>query len=258
MAWTYTQYFSPTTDPILGTQTFFDVYPTGSVSATSTDTTIEPFTGFLGWTYITIDVTVTRIYLASGSASACTFSPCKSTTTGDDSKTIATTVIAPRVITNAASCTQTSYAYTTSSRGTLEQLYDTMPGIWSQVTDTGASGPALAVSTYVVTLSTNLGGQAVTTTKCDVFLKPDQMRGLTVGPEETFVRECVDPRRYLCPGASKVFGMAPSPTCGTDWIGVYGQGPAGAPKLNQAWGRQGMAPSWLMLGAGLLCLYFFV
>jgi hypothetical protein len=256
---------------VLGTQTFYHVFPTGSVSATSSETATEQYTGFLGNEYITIDVTVTRIYLASGSAAACTFSPCKSTRT-DSSEDIDTTVFAPVVVTNAASCTQTSYRYTTSSSGTLSPvMLNSMPGVLDQATDTGAAGPALAVTTYVVTVSTNLGGQAVTTRRCDVFLKPDQARGLTVGRDESdLVTECVDPRHYLCPSAKTTLGRPASPTCGTDWIAAYGQGQQtaatgggqetsptnGAPTPNGARGRHGMASRWVMLGAGLLSLCF--
>jgi hypothetical protein len=223
-------------------------------------------------------VTVTKVYLASGSAPICgpDDKPCSttSTSTSTGSGGIDTTVYAPVVITNLASCTLTSYSYTTSISGhlgprfALLETLDSMPGVLSQATDTGPDGPALAVSTYVVTLSTNLGGQAVTTTRCDIFLKPGQVSGLRIdSQDEQFMEECVDPRLYRC---LDLYTMRATPTCGTEWIGTYGQGRQTAspgtsassgggnagPKPNGAWGRQDMARRWVLVGAGVAALCF--
>ncbi|KAJ4118622.1 hypothetical protein NW765_017509 [Fusarium oxysporum] len=57
------------------------------------------------------------------------------------------------------------------------------------------------VTTYVSTISTNLGGQAVTTSRCDVYFNAE---AVPVGyPDigidgESLLSECVDPRRSHC------------------------------------------------------------
>jgi hypothetical protein len=57
---------------------------------------------------------------------------------------------------------------------------------------------ALLVTTYVTTLSTNMGGQAVTTTVCDVYLRSDAAFGVEYVAESTILTECMDPRDYFC------------------------------------------------------------
>jgi hypothetical protein len=41
---------------------------------------------------------------------------------------------------------------------------------------------AILITTYAVTLSTNLGGQAITTTNCDVYLKDGA--AVSLGPDQ--------------------------------------------------------------------------
>ena len=43
------------------------------------------------------------------------------------------------------------------------------------------SAEALAITTFVATMSTNLGGQAVTTSICEVYLKSDAIMGVDDG-----------------------------------------------------------------------------
>jgi hypothetical protein len=60
------------------------------------------------------------------------------------------------------------------------------------------SAQALFITTYVVTLSTNLGGQAVTTNIVDVYLRSDAVQGIHPMAEASFLDQCVDPSSALC------------------------------------------------------------
>ncbi|KAH8587972.1 hypothetical protein B0O99DRAFT_601175 [Bisporella sp. PMI_857] len=98
-----------------------------------------------------------------------------------------------------------------------------------QANDTESGGVALVVATYITTISYNLGGQPVTATRCNIWLKSDAVAG-GLDPnwtERPYMAECVDPRRYLCMTQT---GVLPLPgTCGTDWIGMYAQSAAAPP-----------------------------
>lgn len=96
----------------------------------------------------------------------------------------------PVTIKNLASCTKTKYTYTDSAEIELPA------SLTAQATDESL---ASLVTTYASTISTNLGGQAVTTTVCDVYLNGDAVPDA----QEAFVPEyyltkCVDPRRGTC------------------------------------------------------------
>ncbi|KAK4123375.1 hypothetical protein N657DRAFT_461375 [Parathielavia appendiculata] len=201
MAWSYTRYYSPSTHPINKTPKYHEVQPFGSVSATQTDVTTGQYNQYGGFldNEVTMNVTVTNIYLASGSASACkTGEPCTAAGTTTNSEEIDTSIYAPIVVTNEPSCTLTSYSYTTSGAGmpgpVTSDLFDWIYDIWDQATDRWPEGPTLAVSTYDVTLRAKLGGQAVTTKRCDIFLKPGQLNGLEI--DDNQMSECVDPRLF--------------------------------------------------------------
>jgi len=234
-AWTETQYLSPFSDRVMGTTSSMPVYPTGSVSVTSSTVITTKQTARFGFRAITADLTLTRMYMPTGSAPVCSqiFGCLSTETTGS----ITTNIFAPVTIANDPTCTLTSYSYVTSSSGTLGNAFlsnagleNTFPSMFRQATETGDGKPALFVTTYVSTISTNLGGQAVTTTRCDVFLKPDQITGVTpIATESALVSQCVDPRRFLCPApttTSRGFQPTSTGTCGTDWIGEYGKGQA--------------------------------
>ena len=105
-------------------------------------------------------------------------------------RTIPTNYYVPVTIKNLPSCTKTEYTYTDSVEIELPTF------LRAAATDESL---ASFVTTYASTISTNLGGQAATTTVCDVYLKSDAVPG----PEEAFVgeyylTECVDPRRSTC------------------------------------------------------------
>ncbi|KAK6522994.1 hypothetical protein TWF281_002418 [Arthrobotrys megalospora] len=221
-AWSYTQYFSPTSSaPWLGsTRTdWVEVIPTGLISVISTTVTTEKDTLSVGvGRYVTINVTLTKATITAN-GSACLAYECRTSTENG----IGTKVYAPVVLTNPPSCTRTSVSYTTSS-SIYPVRIENFPGILAQANKTGSNGVALFVTTYITTVGYNLGGQPIISTSCSIWLKAD---AVAENPEpgytdSSYLAECVDPRRYLCtktmPG-----GYPPPPTCGTDWIGIYGQ-----------------------------------
>lgn len=71
-----------------------------------------------------------------------------------------------------------------------------------------ATEPAqmLFITTYVVTVSTNMGGQAVTTSVVDVYLKSDAVQGVIPMPEASLLSQCVDPSSLLCQTSSPAVG----------------------------------------------------
>ena len=99
------------------------------------------------------------------------------------------------VVSNPASCTQTSYEYTTRKDVNLPYAYTDIPDASRQATE---KDQALLVTTWISTLSTNLGGQAVTTSICDVYLKEGVIGGVGPRAELSAMSECVDPRVYSC------------------------------------------------------------
>jgi hypothetical protein len=114
------------------------------------------------------------------------FAPPSESTTA--SPTITTRYYVPVTLSNPASCTKTTFTYTDSIDVVLPN------SLTAQATD---SSLAAYVTTYISTISTNLGGQAVTTSRCDVYLNSKAV------PEATIlinglITECVDPRRSTC------------------------------------------------------------
>ncbi|KAG6979732.1 hypothetical protein Forpi1262_v017065 [Fusarium oxysporum f. sp. raphani] len=105
---------------------------------------------------------------------------------------IETHYYAKAVVSNPSSCTKTKFTYTDSIGVSLPD------SLTDQATD---SSLVELVTTYVSTISTNLGGQAVTTSRCDVYFNAD---AVPVGyPDigidgESLLSECVDPRRSHC------------------------------------------------------------
>jgi hypothetical protein len=174
------------------------VYPTASVSATSTNTSTTLVSGsMLDVEALTYQVTVTDLFYPPG-APVCLsnfFGTCGPTPTFAISGSITTNYYAPVVVSNPSSCTKTSFLYTTSQTIFPEIMISSIPDVIDQAT---GSAEALLVTTYVVTLSTNLGGQAVTTSVCDVYLKGDAVLGLVPYEEEYPLSQCVDPRAFSC------------------------------------------------------------
>jgi hypothetical protein len=225
--WTYTEYLTVVTTSTIEdfgfgstipTTVIFTVSPTGPVSPTKTEiTTVEA-------TLVeqaVLNITVTDLYLAPG-ASVCSNDQftCSASTTAATLNTIDTSVWAAVTISNPSTCTQTSFIYTTSSVVVLSDLYvgyQTFQTVLNEATDTGPNGEALFVTTFVSTVSVDLGGQPITQTFCDIWLKNGALQSLALNENEVnYLAECVDPRRYLCNGDS-----GSSATCGTDWIGTY-------------------------------------
>lgn len=104
------------------------------------------------------------------------------------SPTITTHYYAPVTLSNPTSCTKTTFSYTDSVD---VDLPDTLT---AQATD---SSLATYVTTYVSTIRTDLGGQAVTTSRCDVYLNSKAIPSATIF-NDGFLTECVDPRRATC------------------------------------------------------------
>jgi len=197
-AWTATQYARIRPGP---SETLTLLSPAGAVSPTATSTTTRTMSAGIG-----VSITVTFTYLLlppDAPASACLFthlgvcSETAPTTRATGSAAINTLVFAPVVIQNPTSCTRTSFSYTTSvliPTGTLSAYFGT------QVTE---SAQAMLVTTRVVTVSTNLGGQEVLTTEADVYLSASAL-GLV--PEEVsgyfrrsaLLNQCVDPSPFIC------------------------------------------------------------
>jgi hypothetical protein len=181
------------------------VYPTASASATSTNTSTTLVSDHApgGWlvSYHTYPITVTDLFYPPD-APVCTdggFKQCSPTPTYTISGSITTNYYAPVVISNPSSCTKTSFLYTTPQSVFPPGLYLSIPDAVDQAT---GSAEVLFVTTYVSTSSTNLGGQAVTTSVCDVYLKEDAVLGVLPGYEAYPLSQCVDPRVYSC-SASK-------------------------------------------------------
>lgn len=225
VCWTYTEYLIVLPTSNLGFQTTpytATVSPTGSVAPTSTSITTTQTEISVGTYYVELNVTVTNLYLSTD-APVCTpsdyqFRSCPSSaTTKTSSSTIQTNVWAAVIISNPSTCTQTSFTYTTSSEASLVERSYSFPGIFDQATEMGSHGEALFVTTYISTISTDLGGQAVTTTRCDIWLKSDAFNYIPPASKEfSLLTQCVDPRRYLC---RNIVNTVPS--CGTDWVGTY-------------------------------------
>ncbi|KAK0719194.1 hypothetical protein B0H67DRAFT_148722 [Lasiosphaeris hirsuta] len=157
-------------------------------------------------------VTVTDLFYAADETGLCIstgFSACSPTPTFARTGSITTQYWHPMTIANPPSCTLTSYAYTTRQTVNPALLDRQIPGAADQATE---SEQALLVSTWVSTKSTNLGGQAVTTTVCDVYLRDGTVQGVEPGYELEPMSQCVDPRVYTC---AAVTSETPTATCET-------------------------------------------
>ncbi|KAH8587165.1 hypothetical protein B0O99DRAFT_694764 [Bisporella sp. PMI_857] len=205
--WTYTGYYRTSVVGYVGgsSSTYnIPVIPTGPVTPTSTgtSTTLFSYRYYMFGSETTYPITVTELFLPPN-ASACRpiDGRCSSTSTTNLGPSIDTSYYAPVVVSAPSSCTKTSFLYTTSQTVLLNNLGQ-LPStdLSQQATE---SAVAIFVTTYVYTLSTNLGGQPVTTTRCDVYLKEGAILGLLPTRDEaSYLEQCVDPRRYLCTSTS--------------------------------------------------------
>jgi hypothetical protein len=108
-----------------------------------------------------------------------------------ENPSVTTNYYLPVTLSNPASCTKTEFTYTDSTRILLPKF------LKAQAT---ASSIATFVSNYVSTISTNLGGQAVTTSICDIYMndKIVPMTAIDLIDYERYLSECIDPRRSMC------------------------------------------------------------
>lgn len=270
-AWTATNYLITSQSLQIGQSTTrtitTTVTPTGSVSPISTNTSLTTYGRTNLFDLVPLGsyvVTVTDMYLGPN-ASACStgevfketcFPPTTTASTGKPA--ITTRYFAPIVISAPGSCTKTSFSYTSSVSVNPEVLPS---GIGLQAT---ASSEAAFVTTYVSTLSTDLGGQPVTTTYADVYLTSGAVISVTPGPAEaSLLSECVDPASYLCSSSEVVTN---GPVCTHDPITYPPTGPSpgsagatttgGSPK-NGVEGRAGLVDRMVLLvivGVAAACL----
>ncbi|KAJ5623933.1 hypothetical protein N7510_000242 [Penicillium lagena] len=180
---------------------------TGPITATPTSTVTSLHTDLIPATTNgggRAEVNVTVEYLLFPKARLPVWTPTPSlnvwyppTPTRYQEPTITTNYFAPYVISNPTSCTKTMFTYTDSIGVSLPNE------LMAQATDATA---AMFVTTYISTVSTDLGGQAVTTTRCDVYLNAEAVpaHGYDLGSDGYFAEECVDPRRSTCsPGENQ-------------------------------------------------------
>ncbi|KAH7187589.1 hypothetical protein DER44DRAFT_890543 [Fusarium oxysporum] len=136
-----------------------------------------------------VDVTTIEVRLPTSAALPTSASGSSAPRT---ESSIETHYYAKAVVSNPSSCTKTKFTYTDSIGVSLPD------SLTDQATD---SSLVELVTTYVSTISTNLGGQAVTTSRCDVYFNA---KAVPVGyPDigidgESLLSECVDPRRSHC------------------------------------------------------------
>ncbi|KAJ4075652.1 hypothetical protein NW760_015411 [Fusarium oxysporum] len=136
-----------------------------------------------------VDVTTIEVRLPTSAALPTSASGSSAPRT---ESSIETHYYAKAVVSNPSSCTKTKFTYTDSIGVSLPD------SLTDQATD---SSLVELVTTYVSTISTNLGGQAVTTSRCDVYFNAE---AVPVGyPDigidgESLLSECVDPRRSHC------------------------------------------------------------
>ncbi|KAK4119281.1 hypothetical protein N657DRAFT_650396 [Parathielavia appendiculata] len=199
------------------TTSSISVVPTDAATPIASNISTSLMSGF--------EVTVTDLFYASNASGLCTppLEDCNPSTTPrtTTSSTITTKYYALVVISNPASCTRTSFAYT-SARSLDRPSATDMPDFEEQATQ---SAHALAVTTYVSTLSTNLGGQDVTTSVCEVYLREGAL--VDIEPDDGVHFDCVDPRVYYCSvamarashfasGGLLIFDPSTSAACQTD------------------------------------------
>lgn len=202
-AWQLTNYYN-VSRLVYGTTTFANtvqVTPIGSVSATSSNVTTTSIyaSHLLDFNYqVTYVYTLTNIFV-DPAGSWCVpdgfghgTRDCSKTSSTRTTPTALTRYFAPVVITPPSSCTKTSFSYTSSQQVTPTALPS---GMGSQATD---SSEALYITTYVVTLSTDKGGQAVTTSVVDVYLSSDAVQGVQPVDQSAYLSQCIDPSSVLC------------------------------------------------------------
>ena len=170
--------------------------PNATALSTFTSTTTEYFgSDLIGGG----DVIVSYIYIVYDSTaptvtdvdlSACTPISHNSAT---PSNTISTSYYGPAILSNPASCTKTSFTYTTAEAVAVPSFFA------SQATDPTNAAVATVLSSFV---STDVGGQSVVTSWSAIYLKPEAFANASAvpygGEESSYLDQCVDPRRFFC------------------------------------------------------------
>jgi hypothetical protein len=195
-AWQITYYATQTVLPLAwgGTTTAITpVITTGPLTVTPISTSTDYATTHAqGRNLIHGEINVTTEYLILPNITGLPVSPFYLFNPPSDSTTASPTVTThyyvPVTISNPALCTKTTFTYTDSIE---VGLHDSLT---AQATE---SSLAKYVTTYVSTISTNLGGQAVTTSRCDVYLNSEAVPSATI-LNTGYLTECVDPRRSTC------------------------------------------------------------
>jgi hypothetical protein len=193
------------------------VYPTGPVTPTSTSAATN--TGYVPVTenayMLDLNVTTSYLFLPTDSTDlpvATTSAESGILEDGDTTPSITTKYYMPLTVSNPESCTLTDFTYTE-----VLGLQFTKPWMRERATQ---SGLALLVTTYESVISTNLGGQPVMTSRCDVYLKSDAIPVKDPNDEYKFdglLSECVDPRPSVCTGK----GQDPAATGSEGCKGAY-------------------------------------
>ncbi|KAH8880538.1 hypothetical protein GQ53DRAFT_774001 [Thozetella sp. PMI_491] len=220
-AWSVTNYYnlSTTVDTFAHkTSTeLISVTPTGSVSPISQNvstTTTQDFGNQFALYGPTYTITVTNFFLAPDASWCVQFGDTKRacptpTIPKPSSASVTTRYFAPILIEQPSSCTKTSFSYTSSQQVFPNNLQPS--SLAAEATD---SAQALFITTYVVTLSTDKGGQAATTSVVDVYLSSNAIDGLLPLSQSSLLNECVDPSSSLCSTSSPLagdFGCGPQP-----------------------------------------------
>ncbi|KAJ5380934.1 uncharacterized protein N7496_003362 [Penicillium cataractarum] len=194
-AWRVTYYGTETVVPLAWggeTTTITPVVTTAPLTVSPISTSSDYHTDYAtGKELASGIISVTTEYLILPNVtglpvSAFFFDPPTESTTA--SPTVTTQYYLPVTLSNPASCTKTTFTYTDSISIILPD------SLTAQATD---SSLATYVTTYISTISTNLGGQAVTTSRCDVYLNSKAIPSATIW-DDSYLTECVDPRRSTC------------------------------------------------------------
>ncbi|KAF4637547.1 hypothetical protein G7Y89_g518 [Cudoniella acicularis] len=209
-AWSLTNYYNLATttwDSTIST-TLVSVIPTGSVSAISSNTS-STLSVIVEQNYpVTYNITVTNIFVApdapwclnTGTQRLCSYNTPPLPVGSNLNSADTTRYWAPLTITPPASCTKTSFSYTSSQEQNPE-----LPGANGQIllAEATESPQALFITTYAITIETGIG-QAGTLSVMDVYLRSDAILGIQPTAEAQYLNQCVDPSSILCTMSSSI------------------------------------------------------
>jgi hypothetical protein len=212
----YTPFFGPST---IATQTrTYTVFPTADITGTPLTSTVTTADG----------IAVTQVIAAVASDLPVP------TTTSFSSRPLnaypatPTYVFAPMVVTPPASCTGTSFRFTTAAQ--LPSLLYAVGGDYQQILD---QIPGATTTTVVTDLEPDETDALSTSfTATNIYLPSGVAAPELPDFDAHYLGECYDPRRFGCPQAESTALIA---GCKTDWKKVgY---PLGASATEQATGR---------------------